>query len=222
MYNIQTMALVTFIIPTIGRKSLEQALNSLYKQTIDNWKAIVIFDGIEPNIKIEDNRVSVLKCEKLGTKEIVNGIEKANGAGHVRNFGIQNCETEWIAFLDDDDTLAYTYLETLYNEIDLCFNVDAVIFRMYHPEYGVLPKVDSTHFQKYEVGISFAIKKKVFDQGMCFVSGHDEDYGLLCNIRDNKFKICMSPYVKYFVNNANHSEIFPDKGRRMVINSNKH
>tara|TARA_B100000242_G_C42929238_1_gene430977 strand:+ start:207 stop:857 length:651 start_codon:yes stop_codon:yes gene_type:complete len=215
------MSIVTFIIPTIGRSSLNDALNSLYKQTIQDWKAIVIFDGLSPNITINDERVSILTCEKLGTKEMINGIEKANGAGRVRNFGIQHCNTEWVAFLDDDDTLAHTYLETLYNEIHLCFNVDAVIFRMYHPDYGVLPKVESTHFQKYEVGISFAIKKKVFDQGICFVSGHDEDYVFLCNVYDNKYKICMSPYVKYFVNNANHTEIFPKKGRRMILNSNK-
>lgn len=215
------MAVVTFIIPTIGRISLKKALNSLYMQTIQEWKAIVIFDGLNPNITINDDRVSILTCEKLGTKETINGIEKANGAGHVRNFGIQHCETEWIAFLDDDDTLAHTYLETLYNEINLCFNVDAVIFRMFHPEYGVLPKVESTHFQKYEVGISFAIKKKIFDNGICFISGHDEDYTFLCNISDNNHKICMSPYVKYFVNNANHTEMFPEKGRRMVLNSNK-
>lgn len=215
------MAVVTFIIPTIGRSSLQTALNSLYMQTIQEWKAIVIFDGLNPNITINDDRVSVLTCEKLGTKETINGLEKANGAGHVRNLGIQHCETEWIAFLDDDDTLAHTYLETLYNEIKLCFNVDAVIFRMFHPEYGVLPKVESTHFQKYEVGISFAIKKKIFDNGICFISGHDEDYMFLCNIYDNNHKICMSPYVKYFVNNASHTETFPEKGRRMILNSNK-
>ena len=41
------MTLVTFIIPTIGRDSLQMAINSLYQQTIWDWKAIIIFDGIE-------------------------------------------------------------------------------------------------------------------------------------------------------------------------------
>ena len=65
------------------------------------------------------------------------------------------------------------------------------------------------------------ITKKVFDQGLCFVSGHDDDYVFLCNVYDNNFKMCMSPYVKYFVNNASHTEMFPEKGRRMVLNGNK-
>lgn len=212
------MPSVTFIIPTIGRESLEKALQSLYNQTITDWKAIVVFDGLEPNISTTDERVTITKCEKAGTSEVVNGIEKPNGAGNVRNFGIKMADTEWIAFLDDDDTLAHTYLECLYNEINLCYNVDVVIFRMVHPEYGVLPKVSSTHFQKYEVGISFAIKRTIFNDELKFISSHDEDYVLLCNIRDKGYKIVMSPYVKYFVYGFNHKEVYEEKGRRMVIN----
>jgi len=212
------MSIVTFIIPTIGRESLEKALQSLYNQTITDWKAIVIFDGLEPNITTNDERVTITKCEKAGTSEVVNGIEKPNGAGNVRNFGIKMADTEWIAFLDDDDTLAHTYLECLYNEIHLCYNVDVVIFRMVHPEYGVLPKVSSTHFQKYEVGISFAVKRKIFNDELMFISSHDEDYVLLCNIRDKGHKIVMSPYVKYFVYDFNHKEVYEEKGRRVVIN----
>ena len=66
------MSIVTFIIPTIGRSSLNDALNSLYKQTIQDWKAIVIFDGLSTNITINDERVSILTCEKLVTKEMIN------------------------------------------------------------------------------------------------------------------------------------------------------
>lgn len=209
---------VTFVIPTIGRDSLSLALQSLYNQTVHNWKAIVVFDGIQPTISSNDERVRIVKCEKAGTSDIVNGEVKSNGAGHVRNFGIELCDTEWIAFLDDDDTLAHTYLETLYNEIHLCYNVNVVIFRMLHPEYGILPKISSVHFQKYEVGISFAMKKSVFDSGCRFESSHDEDYNLLCYIRDRSYKMVMSPYIKYFVHNANHTERHPEKGSRIVIN----
>jgi len=212
------MTLVTFIIPTIGRDSLIQSITSLQNQTNQNWKAIVIFDGIEPTISIDDKRITITQCDKSGTSEIVNGLTKSNGAGNVRNFGIKMCETEWIAFLDDDDTLAHTYLETLFNEIDLCYNVDVVIFRMTHPEYGVLPKVSSINFHQYEVGISFAIKRKIFSNDICFESSHDEDYNLLCKIRDRGHKMVMSPYVKYFVYGVNRQEVHPEKGRRIVIN----
>ena len=212
------MTLVTFIIPTIGRDSLMQSITSLQNQTNQDWKAIVIFDGIEPTISTDDKRITITQCEKSGTSEIVNGITKSNGAGNVRNFGIKMCETEWIAFLDDDDTLAHTYLETLFNEINLCYNVDVVIFRMTHPEYGILPKVSSTHFHQYEVGISFAMKRNIFSHDICFESSHDEDYNLLCKIRDRGYKMVMSPYIKYFVYGVNRQEVHPEKGRRIVIN----
>ena len=79
--------------------SLLKAIDSLYKQSVWDWKAIVIFDGILPNISISDPRALKLKqCEKVGTGEIVNGQQKNNGAGQVRNFGIKLADTEWIAF----------------------------------------------------------------------------------------------------------------------------
>tara|TARA_E500000178_G_C16528279_1_gene533268 strand:- start:317 stop:589 length:273 start_codon:yes stop_codon:yes gene_type:complete len=89
---------------------------------------------------------------------------------------------------------------------------------MLHPEYGILPKTSSVHFQKYEVGISFAMKKSVFDSGCHFESSHDEDYNLLCYIRDRSHKMVMSPYIKYFVHNTNHTERHPETGSRIVIN----
>ena len=39
-----------------------------------------------------------------------------NNAGNVRNYGMSFVETEWIAFLDDDDIIADDYLEKFYEE----------------------------------------------------------------------------------------------------------
>jgi glycosyltransferase involved in cell wall biosynthesis len=41
---------ITFIIPTIGRKTLINSLQSLISQDNPNWCAIVIFDGVSKNI----------------------------------------------------------------------------------------------------------------------------------------------------------------------------
>jgi len=38
---------MNIIIPTLGRPSLKQSLQSLVNQTIDNWHAYVIFDGVK-------------------------------------------------------------------------------------------------------------------------------------------------------------------------------
>ena len=215
------MTLVTFIIPTIGRKTLLRALESLYKQTVWDWKAVVVFDGMEPTIEVADPRVTVLTCEKKGTHELVNGEQKPNGAGEVRNFGIRNkCDTEWVGFLDDDDTLAHTYLETFYNELKNVYNPDVVLFRMRreHETDVVLPKPEHVSLVRYWVGISFLAKRSVFNDGNWFISSHDEDFNLLERIQTQGYKLVMSPYIKYFVDNHGRAERDGVVGRRIIIN----
>jgi glycosyltransferase involved in cell wall biosynthesis len=104
---------ITFIIPTIGRNTLENSINSLKNQTIKDWNAIIIFDGIISNIDINyinDNRIKILECDKKGIN--------INSAGEVRNYGINYVKSKWIAFLDDDDIIEDDYVETFINEIN--------------------------------------------------------------------------------------------------------
>lgn len=94
--------LITFVIPTIGRETLKRTINSLKNLNIFNWKAVIVFDGIDPNIKDEDERIKIIKLEKkLG--------EGRNSAGNVRNHAYQFVDTPWIGFVDDDDTLNKYY-----------------------------------------------------------------------------------------------------------------
>ena len=100
---------ITFIIPTIGRDTLINSINSLLNQTYIDWNAIIIFDGIKSNIDINDERIKIIECEKKGLN--------FNSAALVRNYGISFAKTYWIAFLDDDDIISNDYIETFYNEI---------------------------------------------------------------------------------------------------------
>lgn len=45
-----------------------------------------------------------------------------SGAGPTRNVGVRMATTEWIAFLDDDDELAYNHIEDL---LDLALETEA-------------------------------------------------------------------------------------------------
>ena len=94
--------------------------------------------------------------------------------------------------LDDDDSISPTYLESFYNEIHNVYAVDAILFRMRHPEYGVLPKTSSVDLVRYECGISFALKRKIFTNGLWFEPSHEEDYNLLCKIKEKDTKwLCL-------------------------------
>src|SRR3972149_1719751 len=95
---------VTFLIPTLGRYSIHQALGSLRDQTNPNWKAIVIFDNHDITIST-DEKVSAYRFDKpLG-----------QGPGIVRNYAFPFVDTDWIAFLDDDDYVDKTYVDRIFH-----------------------------------------------------------------------------------------------------------
>jgi glycosyltransferase involved in cell wall biosynthesis len=114
---------ITFIIPTIGRPTLQKTIECLLNQTCCEWKAIIIFDGISPTVSSSayDNRIQIIQKPKT-YKAVCYG-------GDVRNYGIQFATTEWVAFVDDDDGIKSTYVETFLNEI-ASYDNDLIIFRM--------------------------------------------------------------------------------------------
>lgn len=183
---------ITFIIPTIGRDTLLLSIKSLKDQTNSNWNAIIIFDGIKSNIENNDNRIKIIEIEKKGIN--------INSAGNVRNYGISIALTEWIAFLDDDDTIANDYIDTFYNELKLFPDIDLLIFRM-QMDNRIIPKLDADNFYICDVGISFIMKKKIFDDCIQFIPDGAEDFLYLDLIRKKNYKIIISPFIKYFVRN---------------------
>jgi len=197
---------LTFIIPTIGRETLSLTLQSLKNQTITNWKAIVIFDGIEPTISETDPRITIIKTPiKLG--------QGYNSAGLVRNYGIKFANTEWVAFVDDDDSITPNYMESFLSELWL--DPDVIIFRMTLDD-RVCPSIDSTNFFIKDVGISFAVKTELVSK-FIFIPSIEEDFEFLDKVRLKKYKIVLSPYITYTVNQYNSINI-PLMGKRGFVN----
>jgi glycosyltransferase involved in cell wall biosynthesis len=198
--------MITFIIPTIGRSTLLRTLDSLYAQTDGRWRAIIIFDGV-PSSRVFsgdsldslDRRVQVLEIEKSGVH--------INSAGLVRNAGIRSCLTEWVGFVDDDDTLSSRYVETFYSEVESYPKVEVLLFRMYvenpsylNPDCFILPKLNTADFYWRKTGISFALRTSIFlDRGVWFEPSEEEDYLFLDGLRRRGFHIMISPYIRYFV-----------------------
>ena len=201
---------ITFIIPTIGRESLQNSINSLLNQTITEWNALIIFDGIKSNIINNDERIKIIEIEKLGSN--------INSAGLVRNYAMSITDTEWIAFLDDDDIISNDYIEIFYKEIELYNETDLLIFRMYN-DGRIIPKLYTNNFYLCDVGISFIMKKKIYDNGLIFIPDGAEDFLYLDKIRKHGYKIMISPYTKYYVRTNNEDNEFI-LGKRIFINFN--
>jgi hypothetical protein len=187
---------ITFITPTIGRPTLVNTIKSVINQTCTNWKYIVVFDGVKIAPEFEeliktDSRISSIIIKKTGTK---------NYAGRVRNKGIDRADSEWIGFVDDDDTISSNYVEYMNGHIYNNPKVEYIIYRMIQNNC-IIPK-NSIDFSCYDVGISFCYKLKLYKKGIKFEPGKIEDFTLLDKIRNHKHMIILSEYICYYVNHV--------------------
>jgi glycosyltransferase involved in cell wall biosynthesis len=95
--------LVSVIIPTYNSADyIEEALQSVFEQTFQDFEIIVIDDGST------DGTVEVLR--KYGDR-ISYIFQENNGPSSARNRGIRAARGEYIAFLDADDLWVSTKLE---------------------------------------------------------------------------------------------------------------
>lgn len=191
--------MITFITPSIGRSTIIDTINSVINQTDEDWKYIIGFDGVEPEQNVLDlinstqarNRISYHVFEKVGTQ---------NHGGAVRNAAIKLSTTEWIGFVDDDDTITIDYVANLKKEL-LVSNYDCVIFRMQfnsgEKKGQILPPVNNNNFPDCcYVGISFCYKK---NNDLFFTPSHIEDYNFLLSIKNANYNILVSNYICYNV-----------------------
>ena len=113
--------LVTFIVSSFGRWTLERTLKSLIKQTDPSWRAIVALDGSAeggnpgyistspayltlPSMILTETRIEFLMMPLTGSYRF---------GGYVRNKALEYVESPWIGFVDDDDALSNQYVALL-------------------------------------------------------------------------------------------------------------
>lgn len=91
------MARITVIMPVYnGEKYLKEAVESILKQTYSDFMLLCIDDcssdrSVDILQQFQDARIKVIKNEEN------------RGIAYTRNRGLEMSETEYIAFLDDDD-----------------------------------------------------------------------------------------------------------------------
>lgn len=182
-------ALITFIIPSLNRLTIIRSIDSLLKQTNPNWKAIIIYDGVD-GTEFDDQRIKIIKLPKTGLVGPRNGQ-----SGLVRNEGIKIVDTEWIGFLDDDDTIDPEYVDTLFNKYQ---DKDFVVWRMKYGNGLVLPPINETKLIFSRVGISFCYKKSLGE--ILFDSNRDgEDFDLLMKLKNLTNNWVITPEIYYNV-----------------------
>jgi glycosyltransferase involved in cell wall biosynthesis len=176
---------ITFIIPSINRNTIVKSVNSLLLQTNPNWECIIIYDGVD-GTQFDDPRIKTIKIDKTGMFGSFHGQ-----SGLVRNYGLKQCTTEWIGFLDDDDTIHHDYVKTLFEKY---LEYDFVVWKMKDTNGNVIPNSNSLHFGN--VGISFCYKNK-FGQ-LLFDNNRDgEDYDMVLKLKSITNNFIISSEIYY-------------------------
>ena len=192
--------IVTFVVPSLNRPSLPRSLGSIVNQTDPRWKAIVCFDR-RPGARIQTDhvfefsnpKVSVFDYEDPG--DTVKGM--TSGPGPVRNYAVSKADTEWVAFLDDDDALTDDYVSRLAEEGE---GADAIVFRMIYTNGNFLPREFMTphKFSLGHFGVSSAVRRSVFDK-IQYTRGRGEDYRLIRDIKAAGMCVKFSKYATYLI-----------------------
>ncbi len=126
------------------------------------------------------------------------------GEAAIRNGLIKYALTEWVSFLDDDDTVTSDYVARLREEIQKHPDAEVIIFREYF--IGELMNSEmEDHFIPVEpeirwgnVGISYSIRKDVALKHP-FMEQNHEDLHHLKDLENAGVKIVFSKYITYRV-----------------------
>ena len=102
---------------------IKETVESVINQTFQDWEMIVVDDGSK------DNSVEVIEsyCQKDARIKLFqhdNGENK--GLAETIKLGIQKAQSEWIVFLESDDTVTPDYLIEKFNIIGKYPNVDFI------------------------------------------------------------------------------------------------
>ncbi len=117
--------MISVIVPVYNvEKYLTECLDSILNQTYTDLEIICVNDGSTDNsLKIlneyaqKDNRIKVIS-------------QKNKGLSGARNTGIKHSSSEYLTFIDSDDIIKPTYMETLWNNKDKadCVQVNMELF----------------------------------------------------------------------------------------------
>ena len=103
---------VSVIIPVYNvEKYLRQCLDSIVKQTLREIEIICINDGST------DSSLQILEEYAAKDERIIVLSQENKGVSAARNKGLENIHAPYVMFVDSDDFIAATMIQTLYDAI---------------------------------------------------------------------------------------------------------
>lgn len=169
-----TEKLVSTVIPSYNRPTVDQAVESALNQSYENIEVIVVDDHSKTPVRehledIDDERLTVIRHE-----------ENKNGSA-ARNTGIEASKGDYIALLDDDDEWKEEKIEKQMEKIEETGQEVQAVFTWAQMSDGSVLKSDYTGDirknlllgkAKGSYGSSLLISKDIVEK----IDGFDEDF----------------------------------------------
>lgn len=106
--------LVSIIIPIHNLENyLPQTLNSVVSQTYEKLEILLVDDHSTDN-----SQKVMAEFAKKDSRIQIFQLPTHQGVSVARNLGIKKARGAWISFVDGDDLIASTFIETLVNQTD--------------------------------------------------------------------------------------------------------
>lgn len=176
---------LTIIIPTIGRSSIKNTLDSIAFQLEMHDQVFVIGDGIYPETKKLVQQYGV----QYGYFEIPDGPHHDWGA-RARNFGIELAKKVYITFMDDDDQ----YLPGAFQHIKTAIRKNPghpFIFRMIHGK-NILWKTRELYLGN--VSSQMVAVPNIKSKLGCFSERYEGDFDFIKSISDY-YSETLTPFI---------------------------
>ncbi len=118
------MVKFSIIVPVYNvEKYLSACLDSILKQSYENYEVIVVNDGTK------DNSQDIIDEYVKKDKRIKGFIKENGGLSDARNYGVKKAKGDYLLFIDSDDDINPLLLERLNEEIEKT-NADLIRFQI--------------------------------------------------------------------------------------------
>jgi glycosyltransferase involved in cell wall biosynthesis len=185
-----------------AEKYLKEAIDSIYNQTFSDWEIIFI-----DNCSV-DNTKKIVKNYNDKIKYYKTDVNISLGA--ARNFGLNFCHGEYIAFLDTDDIWIYDKLQKQINMMDnsdeeykLCYGGVIYIDKNSNTVGQMLPRAISGNvfvqqLKRYEINMQSVLLRNYKNIKFNETLRHSPDFDLFMDIiLENKAIVIKEAIVKY-------------------------
>ena len=149
--------MISVIVPVYNAEAyLINSLESLLSQTYQNFEAIFVDDGST------DSSLAILRKYSAMDSRIQILVQQNQYAGIARNNGLDHAAGKYVTFLDSDDLMLPTALESFYEAAEES-NADIVISSAYY--FG--DDVNSRSVAKWSLAEDYLPLSSVFHRSQC-------------------------------------------------------